>query len=352
MRGVSLSYSPFYSGCEDVLRSFTAKSGLYEALANKHLLLTGATGFFGSWLLACLDVLNCDGVEIEVTALSRNPERFLASQPRYSDRPWINWLVGDVRELERVPGRQVDLIIHAAAETAHTYYVSPSEAFFSIVQGARRVYDFAATNGVERVLVTGSGAQYGRVLGWEHIQEDYHGACFSNVAGSCYGEAKRVQELLGAMYMQQSCVSVVMARCFAFSGPGLPLDSHFALGNFVRDALHADKVSIQSTGQAVRSYLHGADLAVWLLFLLVRGEAGTAYNVGSDQGITIEALARKVVALLSPGKKVEIFGAGMDAERSFYVPDISRAKALGLRVWTSLEESVISMGGVNNDGEI
>ncbi len=344
MKFASLADSPFYQDCEDVLRKLPGMAGLQEGLAKKHIFMTGATGFFGRWLLACLDVLNCHGVAIEVTVLSRDPQRFLASQPQYRERPWINWLVGDVRELKRVPGRPIDLILHAAAETSHIYYGRPSEAFFSIVEGARRIFDFAAANRVERVLVTGSGAQYGKVSGCAHIREDYHGACMSNSSESCYGEAKRVQELLGAMCWQHSSVPVVMARCFAFSGLGLPLNSHFALGNFVRDALYAEKVSIESTGQAVRSYLHGADLAIWLLVLLVRGEAGTAYNVGSDQEITIEALARKVVDLLAPGKQVDILGAGRSPERSFYVPDVSRAKALGLGVWTTLEESVISMG--------
>ena len=121
------------------------------------------------------------------------------------------------------------------------------------------------------------------------------------------------------------------------------MDGHFAIGNFVGDALYGDEIVINSSGQASRSYLHGADLAVWLLTLLTRGESGVAYNVGSDEAISIADLAKRVVARIAPHKPVKILGQSNDAGRSFYVPDISRAKGLGLDVWTSLNASIDSM---------
>jgi len=320
--------------------------GLHSALAGKHVLLTGGTGFFGLWLLVLFQHLNQQGAGITVTALSRNPSRFLDAQPRYRDCDWLCWVGGDVRDLIAVPGPPINLVIHAATDTSSTAHANPLELFDIIVTGARRVLDLAVQDDA-RVLLTGSGAQYGNLLGPlgrdAGVAEFFAGACISNRADSAYAEGKRAQETLGAIYAQTHGIDVIMARCFAFSGPGLPLDGHFAIGNFIRDALYADQVVLRSRGTAVRSYLHGADLAAWLLALLVRGRGGAAYNVGSDQAISIADLARRVVERVAPGKTIRISGDADEAGRSFYVPDITQARALGLDVWTSLDESIDSM---------
>lgn len=94
----------------------------------------------------------------------------------------------------------------------------------------------------------------------------------------------------------------------------------------------------------MRSYLHGADLAGWLLTLLVRGASTAAYNVGSDKALSIAQLAQKVVARIAPGKPVKILGQDHAAQaRSYYVPDVQKARALGLEDWTSLDHSIDCM---------
>jgi nucleoside-diphosphate-sugar epimerase len=316
--------------------------GLREELAGQHLLLTGGTGFFGKWLLALLHRLNQQRAGIEVTVVSRDPGRFLAQHPDLRGCSWLHWLASDVRELRRLPGRPVELIVHAAADTSATAHSEPLTLFESIFDGSRRVLDMAVAEGARRVLFTGSGAQYG-ALSELGVKENHSGACASHRAASAYAEGKRAQETLGAIYAERHGIDVIMTRCFAFSGPGLPLDAHFAIGNFVRDALFSEAVVLNSSGQAQRSYLHGADLAAWLLVLLLRGKSGEAYNVGSDQALSIAELAGRVVARLAAQKPLRILGRAEESTRSFYVPDIAKARALGLDVWTSLEESVDGM---------
>lgn len=325
------------------LQLVLAQLNLFDELAGRHLLLTGCTGFFGRWLLSLVGELNCQGAAITVTATSRNPSRFLAAQPEYRGCEWIDWFSGDIRDLKELPGRTPDFILHAATDTSAAADAQPLELFNTLVDGARRVFELAARSANTRVLLTGSGAQYGSLPVSAGVHESYHGACASNAVASAYAEGKRAQEMLGALYAQRHGIDVVMTRCFAFSGPGLSMDGHFAIGNFVRDALYGDEIVINSSGQAIRSYLHGADLAVWLLILLTRGESGVAYNVGSDEAISIADLAKRVVARIAPHKPVKILGQSNDVGRSFYVPDISRAKGLGLDVWTSLNVSIDSM---------
>jgi len=214
----------------------------------------------------------------------------------------------------------------------------------TVLNGARIVLDLAVRTGAKRVLFTGTGAQYGPIEFGQPVTETSNGSCNSLLAGSAYSEAKRAQETLAAVYAERYGLDVVLTRCFAFSGPGISLNEHFAIGNFVRDALWNDELVLNSSGLAVRSYLHGADLAGWLLTLLVRGAAGSAYNVGSDKALTIAELAHKVVARIAPGKPVRILGHDSEGQaRSYYVPDIQQARTLGLDDWTSLDQSIDSM---------
>ncbi|WP_448153156.1 NAD-dependent epimerase/dehydratase family protein [Castellaniella caeni] len=312
--------------------------------SGKHILLTGGTGFFGRWILTLIATLNEDGADVRVTSVSRNPCTFLGVYPEFQVCRWLAWVCADVRDLSVLAQERFDFILHAATDTSSAAHAKPIEIFETIIHGARNIYDLAVKNGGARVLVTGSGAQYGRLNQHILVFEDYMGACVSNQASSIYGESKRLQETLGSIYIKEHGLPIIMARCFAFSGPGLPLDAHFAIGNFVRDALFSDEVVLRSTGQAVRSYLYGADLAAWLLLLLARGEPGEAYNVGSDHAITIADLAILVAHRLAPHKQVRMLGEVSSAERSFYVPNIDKAKALGVDIWTSLEESIDSMG--------
>lgn len=329
---------------DDVQRVIRHLHG-YEELAGKHLLITGSTGFFGKWLLALLALLNRNGAAISVTAMSRSPETFLAQYPEYRNTGWINWLKGDVQSpINLQAGRPVDLVLHAATDTLAGAHANPLSIFDTILNGARNVLDIAVRTGARRVLFTGTGAQYGPLQYGQPVLEASPSACNSTLASSAYAEAKRAQETLAALYAERYGMEVVLTRCFAFSGPGIALDAHFAIGNFVRDALWNDELVLQSSGQAVRSYLHGADLAVWLLTLLVRGEAGQAYNVGSDKALSIAELAHTVMARTAPEKSVRVLGQNGDPRtQSYYVPDIRKARDLGLDDWTSLDESIDSM---------
>ncbi len=148
-------------------------------------------------------------------------------------------------------------------------------------------------------------------------------------------------EALGALATQLASFEVVIARCFAFVGAGLPLASHFAIGNFIRNALNNENITLRSTGESWRSYLYAADLAIWLTTLLLKGRSGTAYNVGSDEILDIYATARLVRDQLSPGVSVAI-AENPSTDVSYYVPCIGRARTeLDLDVWTDAGLAVL-----------
>lgn len=312
-----------------------------DGLRGKRLLITGGTGFFGLWLLSGLRALNRQGCPVQACVLSRDPARFLDKHPQFQQQPWLSFVTGNVRDFV-CPDEVFDLLIHAATETSMTAHAQPQQMFDDIVLGTRRTIAAAVKTGVKRMLLVSSGAVYGiQPAHLEHQADDSALACDPLQSANAYGEGKRVMELMGAMAQQAHGIESVVARCFAFSGPGLPLDGHFAIGNFVRDALSAELIRVNGDGTPMRSYLYGADLAVWLLQLLTLGRAGQSYNVGSDESISIGELAHRVRDCLAPGKPVQIMASPSGQPLKRYVPAITRARnELGLALWTSLETAL------------
>lgn len=313
-----------------------------EAMAGKTILLTGSTGFFGSWLLSLVDwQWRTQGTGARLLAVSRDPSAFLAKQPRFDGASWLTWVPGDVRDFP-FPTEPIDYVLHAATDTSAAAGRDPRRLLETIVDGTRRVLNCAAQRQAGRILLVSSGAVYGpQPADVTHVDEGARTAPSPLDLGSAYAEGKRMMELMGAIHAHETGAAVTTARCFAFVGAGLPLDAHFAIGNFIRDALWGDRIAVKGGGHAVRSYLYAADLAVWLFRLLLSGETGTAYNVGSDASVTIAELARAVAATLAPDLPVSIEGQdNPNAGRNRYVPSVARAKDLGLDVWTPLEEAI------------
>jgi UDP-glucuronate decarboxylase len=311
---------------------------------HKHYLLTGGTGFFGVSLLRHLRIV--EGDRPRLTVLSREPERFCKRYPDLVDL--ADWIRGDVLDYNSLPTDQrFTHVIHAAADSTFGPKLTPLERYDQIVTGTRNVLELAVAVGAKRFLLTSSGGVYGpQPPSMALIPEDYCGMPDPLNAHNAYSVAKRAAEHLCALYQDKHDIETTVARCFAFVGQDLPLDVHFAIGNFIRDALWRDEVTVSGDGTAVRSYLDQRDLAVWLLTLLEKGKSGRAYNVGSDRPITIAELAQLVRDTISPNKKISILGkpSAIDKGRSHYVPDISRAREeLGLSVNITLEDAVRQM---------
>ena len=235
-----------------------------------------------------------------------------------------------------------DYLLHAAGDTAADAHRDRVSLFENIILATRNALNFAGARGVRRILLCGSGAQYGTIPETyaQSVPETCSIACDPTKPGSAYGEAKRVSEMLATLVGEKHGFDVVSARCFAFAGPGLVLDGHFAVGNFIRDAIAGKPILLNSDGAAWRSYLYGADLAVWLLILLLEADDSAAVNVGSDRAVQILELAKMVRDVVNPRITVQAGTAASDGERHFYVPSIARAKALRLDPWTDLELAI------------
>lgn len=310
-------------------------------LTQHSIFITGATGFFGKWLLETLQWANHQGgYQISITALSRNPQQFINRYPQLAKN--ITFIQGDVTDFI-FPNQHYDYIIHAATQaSAQLNNEQPALMLNTLIEGTKRILEFAKQCGAKRILHTSSGAVYGvQPTTIDNVTEDYLGAPDISNPKSAYGEGKRIAELLGIIHAQETGIEFVNARCFAFVGLYLPLTTHFAIGNFINNGLNHQPIIIKGDGTPRRSYLYAADLMIWLLTLLTDGRNSHAYNVGSDMSYSIAEIAETVQAHF-PQLQIEILQqpvVNKIAER--YVPSIEKAKnELGLKVLIDLNKAI------------
>jgi len=314
------------------------------SLQGVRVFLTGGTGFIGTWLLEAFRYANHHfESQIHVTVLSRNPSAFAAKRPHLYQVPEFEFVQGDVCTLSNIDG-EFSHLIHAATDaSAELNEHNPRQMFNTVIQGTQQVLDFAVEKNVERVLFLSSGAVYGQQP-WEmtHVSEEWLGALDCLNPRNTYAEAKRAAEMLCAIYKKQFGLHVSIARIFALLGPYLPIDSHFAAGNFINNAMEGQPIIVKGNGMPCRSYLYTSDLVVWLLSILMKGESGVAYNVGSDQTVSIKDLAERVAVVLGNGE-FEILGqvdAGWNPGR--YVPNVEKImQELGVKQTVSLDDALL-----------
>lgn len=317
---------------------------LWEELRSRRIFITGGTGFFGCWLLETFCYVNrVMDLGAEAVVLTRDPQGFARKCPHLASDPALSLHFGDVRTFE-FPSLDFDFAIHAATDaSAKQATEQPLEMLSTIIAGTERTIQFSAEHGVRKFLFISSGAVYGEQPPWiTHLPETYLGGPDTLAPMSVYGESKRVAELLCSIYSMTSGVEFKIARCWAFCGPHLPLNQHFAIGNFIADVLAGRPIRISGDGTARRSYLYAADLAIWLWTLLFRAPALVPFNVGSAQDLSILELAQTVAATLGATSEIRLGREPVaGAPISRYVPSVARAETeLGLRETVSLAEAI------------
>lgn len=319
-------------------------ASLWEEARGQRIFVTGGTGFFGCWLVESFCHCNRElGLGARMVVLSRHPAAFAEKCPHLAADSAVALHAGDVRSFA-FPEGEFGYIVHAATDTdARVAARAPQELFSTIVAGTERVLQFADACGARKLLLTSSGAVYGRQPPeMSHVPESWSDDPAAAAPESVYGEGKRAAELRCAEHRGAGNLECKIARCWAFCGPHLPLDQHFAIGNFIGDALAGRPIQIRGDGTPRRSYLYAADLAIWLWTMLFQAPALVPINVGSEHDVSILELARTVAATLRPETEIRVAQEAVPGAAPLrYVPSVARASALlGLRETVGLEEAI------------
>jgi len=323
-------------------------SGLISRLVplkNEKILITGGTGFMGTWLAEMITFINdMYNFNTHLFLLSTRASLFRESAPHVAFRKDITLIDRDVRNLTDI-SKEVSWIIHAAASPDSRVHASdPLRTIEVIVDGTDSVLEYATRlPEIKKILNISSGQIYGSQP-WElkGIPENFIGGLDCSALNSAYPESKRIAETICSVYRNQQRLPIVNARPFAFIGPYQGLDRPWAINNFIRDGMLGGPIRILGDGQTVRSYMYPSDMAWWILNILVHGAVGMNYNVGSPEAITLNELAEKIAGQVpKPPKIIRGISDDKSLRSSRFVPNVDLAKSsLGLTITTDLDTAI------------
>lgn len=305
---------------------------LAEKLRFKNILITGASGYIGKNLLEILMILNKKyNLQMKIHGLSR---------AHHAHQGMTSWICHDINNPLNFE-MKLDAIIHAA--TPVDLNLNPQALYQTIVNGTRHVLDFARNNHVSLFLNLSSGAVYDPIQNPEGpYTEGMRPESIEFDLAQPYGSGKRHAEIL-VSHAASDTIKTYNARGFAFSGRHLPLNKHFAIGNFVSQLLKGQKIIVKGDGQSVRSYMDSEDMVYWLLTILFCEKRQENYNVGSDQPISIAVLA-ETIARQGSHIMVKIENSIKSDKPGKYLPDTKKAqRELGLKINVPLVESIEKM---------
>jgi dTDP-glucose 4,6-dehydratase len=308
---------------EDLIAISDAMKSDYQKLRGKKIFLTGATGFIGKNLVESILWMNeKNSLNIEILAISRDPERFYKEYPHFKKHAQFKLYQGDVCDnLNGLPIEKIDFVIHAATDVIQQ--ISPKKILQACSDGTSNILSFSEKLGCKHFLLLSSGAVYGKSPDASiKFPESYIGGVDLVSPKSAYELGKQLSEWL-TQQTGTNGTKVKIARCFAFVGPYLPLDQHFAIGNFIGASLQGKHIEIRGDGTPLRTYLYTSDLCIWLLKILLSDNSNNVFNVGGDEIVSIGELANTVKDILNPEINVNIHQAPIGAIE-VYVPDLHR----------------------------
>jgi len=287
----TLLKSPTY---KKLLNETAAHNINWDELAGKCVLVTGATGGIGSFLI---DLINHRNLmysnNINIVAISRDKSRL---QERFCNYKNISIIARDITK-EVDFNIKCDYIIHAASNTHPIQYASkPIDTITANVHGTHNLLELTARNKNCRIIFLSSVEIYGQNRGdVDKFAEDYCGYIDPNTLRAGYPESKRTGEALCQAYVAEKKVDAVILRLSRVYGPTTAADDSKAISQFIKNAMNCEDIVLKSNGEQLYSYAFIADTAIALLHVMLNGVTGEAYNMSSENSdVTLKELAEKL----------------------------------------------------------
>lgn len=278
----------------------------WEKLSNKSILITGASGLIGSFLIDVLMEKSLHGLNCKVYALGRNLDKAKNRFERYWTSPLFEFVSHDINEpLELDNVDQVDFVVHLASNTHPVAYATdPIGTVTANIIGTNNLLKFAVKHHTKRFAFASSNEIYGENRGdVEFFDERYCGYIDSNTLRAGYPESKRCGEALCQAYKKQENLDVVIPRFTRTYGPTMLKTDTKAISQFIKKAVDGENIVLKSAGTQYYSYTYVADAVAGFLTVLLKGESGEAYNIADEASdIMLKDLA-KIIADFA-GKKV------------------------------------------------
>jgi len=338
-----------YDISNDVALAIRRSGADFSCLKGKRILVTGGTGFFGVWLLSSLlQVREILGGVLDIAVITRDPRSFLQHHTQFESRAGLTFLCGDITSID-LKGLKFSHLLHMATTSASETFSQEKQInkIELLYLGTKNILSQLGSD-LETVLFTSSGVIYGNPQSDQELLKETQFSRPDNLkTESALAYGKLIAEYLVSYFAEEFDYKYNIARCFSFLGQGLPLDVHYAAGNFVANAMRNEPIRVLGNGQESRSYMYIGDATAWLLRLFVE-PANDVYNVGSEKTIKISELAHAVAEQAGSEGRVEIRGGHLEEgnlPRSFYVPSTGKIRAQypNLAEWTLLTQAISKM---------
>ena len=292
----------------------------WEKLCGKSVMISGATGLLGSFLVdVLLEKNRKDELDCTVYALGRSREKAAARFCAFGDDPKLVFIPYDVkRPFAQNDLGTVDYVLHLASNTHPVQYATdPIGTITTNIIGLQNMLEFAAAHQCSRFAFASSNEIYGENRGdTELFDEHYCGYIDSNTLRAGYPESKRCGEALCQAYKTQKGLDIVIPRFTRSYGPTMLMSDTKALSQFIKKGIAGENIVLKSAGTQYYSYQYMADSISGLLTVLLLGDSGEAYNIAEEHSdIMLRDLAA-IIAGLS-GTKV-IFELPDEVEAAGY----------------------------------
>lgn len=318
-----------------------------EKLMGSKILITGATGMIGSFIVDLLmhynEVTNYD---INIFAMSRKKESLAKRFKTHMRKSNFHIIEHDVN-FPLTCNYVFDYIIHAASNAyPQAFSTDPVGTIMGNIWGTYNLLEYARQNNTRRLLFVSSGEVYGQgTAEINSFEESYNGYVDSTNPRSCYPNGKRAAETLCASFTKQYEIDTVIARPCHTYGPTATLKDNRVSAQFINNILSDNDIVLKSQGLQLRSYCYVADCASAILTILLEGQTGQAYNIANtNSNITIREMA-ELIAKIS-GKKV-IFDLPDEIEKSGYNPvtqsvlNANKLEGLGWSAKYNMEKGLV-----------
>lgn len=319
----------------------------WQQLNGKVVMITGANGMLASYLTyTLLYLVEKKGLDISVLALTRTESKSRELYSLFIGKPYFKIIVQDVAESIDYNGH-IDYILHFAGNASPTAInLDPVGIMKANLLGTFNVLELARRTQSKRILFASTREVYGAVDA-ETLSEQSFGVLDPMERRSCYPESKRAAETIFNSYYSQYNIECVIARIAHSYGPGMKIDNDGrVMADFIGNAVRGENIVLNSSGEAVRSFLYLSDAIIALFTLLLNGESGQAYNVSNEtEPFPIYRVAQ-IICELFPEKNIQVVFSNEKPKTGYcnyprVALDNTKLLSLGFTYQVGLKEGII-----------